>query len=117
MVPSMLVALYRLQSEFIILYFLVVFWEHILYACMVHMFTYVQVCPNDPGPLSLLPDKMQEALGGASGAVGGWDLPPEDEQAAPPPYMARGVLNRGAHKSLKQSQVQLLQKEIDHPGG
>jgi len=52
----------------------------------------------------------------ASEAVCGWDMPPADA-GAPPPYMARTVLNRGAHKSLKQSQVELLRKEMDHPGG
>ena len=83
---------------------------------------YFQVSEEDLGPdLSVLPSKMMEALGfgDTEDAVGGWNVPPPDDAGvgAPPPYMARGMLSRGAHKSLKQSQVSLLQKEMDHPGG
>ena len=72
-------------------------------------------------PLGVLPPKMMEALG-ISGhpeddAVFGWNIPPPDNQDAPPPYMPRNVLNRGSQLTLKQNQVELLQKEMGHAGG
>ena len=63
-----------------------------------------------PGGLS----KMQEATGTE---VGGWNNPPEADEGAPPPYMARGVLQRGAHVSLKHSQVSQLKGEMASESG
>ena len=64
-----------------------------------------------PGALS----KMQEADG--ADTVVGWNSPPEADEGAPPPYMARGVLQRGAHVSLKHSQVTQLKGEMASEGG
>ena len=54
-----------------------------------------------------MPAKMREALGLDEGGDGvyGWNAPPCDESDAPPPYIPRNAFNRGAQKSLKQSQV------------
>lgn len=49
-------------------------------------------------------------------AIGGWNHPP-DEDGAPPPYLPRTMLDTTNLKSLKESQVELLQKEMNHPGG
>ncbi len=59
------------------------------------------------GCRSNLPAKMREALGLDEGGDGvyGWNAPPCDESDAPPPYIPRNAFNRGAQKSLKQSQV------------
>lgn len=83
--------------------------------------------PPTPGTpssqFSLLPDKMREALGlqedfaGQNNAVEGWNMPPPDDRAAPPPYMGRNILERGANKSLKMSQVQQLHAEMTMEGG
>ena len=64
-----------------------------------------------PGALG----KMQEATG--TDTVGGWNNPPEADEGAPPPYMARGVLQRGAHVSLKHSQVSQLKGEMASESG
>ena len=52
---------------------------------------------------------MREAMGlgeGDSAGVYGWNVPPEDETGAPPPYIPKAAFNRG-QKSLKQSQVSI----------
>ena len=55
---------------------------------------------------SNLPQKMQEAMGiGDGDGVYGWNVPPEDETGAPPPYIPKAAFERGTQKSLKQSQV------------
>ncbi len=79
------------------------------------------VVSNEPAPTNLLvlSPKMLEAIGtddNDAPQVGGWNAPP-GEEGAPPPYMARGLLSRGAQTSLKKSQVELLRKEVAHAGG
>lgn len=64
-----------------------------------------------PGALT----KMQEANN--TDMVVGWNNPPEADERAPPPYMARGVLQRGAHVSLKHSQVSQLKGEMASESG
>ena len=55
---------------------------------------------------SNLPQKMLESMGiGDGDGVYGWNVPPEDEAGAPPPYIPKAAFERGAQKSLKQSQV------------
>ena len=46
-----------------------------------------------------------------------WNAPPEADDRAPPPYMARGMLLRGADVSLKHSQVSQLKGEMASAGG
>ena len=43
--------------------------------------------------------------------------PPPTTADAPPPYMPRGVLEKGANKSLKEAQVEELQKQQRCSGG
>ena len=78
--------------------------------------------PSPSSPLNVLPSKMMEALGisdssGANPEVCGWNAPPLDDHDAPPPYMPRNMPNRGQQKSLKQTQVEGLEKEMNHAGG
>ena len=80
--------------------------------------------PTSPGmggdPAFLTP-KMREALGmeGSDNnpSVQGWNSPPPTTMDAPPPYVPRGALERGANKSLKFSQVEQLEKEMKNTGG
>lgn len=72
-------------------------------------------------PAGALPAKMMEALGLSDGqdndVVCGWNVPPLDDQGAPPPYMPRSASNRGPQVSLKERQVEALKKEMEHAGG
>ena len=48
-------------------------------------------------------------------SVVGWNMPPDT--GAPPPYSPKNQLQRGANKSLKFSQVEVLKREMSHSGG
>ena len=72
--------------------------------------------PTSPtGGSFILPDKQREADSGNQ--VHGWNVPPPTTDDAPPPYIGRNVLERGANRSLKQSQVEKLKKEIGTTSG
>lgn len=53
----------------------------------------------------------------SSDPVSGWTIAPPVADDAPPPYMPRGMLERGANKSLKVTQAQDIKKQQDNPGG
>ena len=73
--------------------------------------------PDQPFSSSIVPPKMLEALGiSDDDMVGGWHAPPPDTDA-PPPYSPKNQLQKGANKSLKLSQVEVLRREMAHTGG
>ena len=76
-------------------------------------------CSAEVSQFSVLPEKMRESLGAADNvdAVEGWTAAPPLGGDAPPPYMPRGVLERGANKSLKISQMEKLQQQQNNAGG